>query len=65
MRKFLALILIAILLISAIGCMKKSQTQVKQLEDNMEVPENDITIPEETLSTDIDASEEPDFGSVI
>lgn len=54
-----------VLIVSSFGCMKKSQPQVNQLEDNMEVPENDITIPEETLSNDISSSEEPDFGSVI
>ncbi|MEK6968448.1 MAG: hypothetical protein AABX51_07520 [Nanoarchaeota archaeon] len=65
MKKLIALILIVVLLFMAVGCQKQSKLEVDPLEDNLEVPENDINIPEETISTELDSTQEPDFGSVI
>ena len=64
--KILTIVAIMILLISLFGCSKPVQNMpvTESIDENLTVSTDHVTIPDETITSELDDSSEPDFGSV-
>ncbi len=63
--KLITLFFIIMLLASLYGCSQKTIPTTQAIDQDLEVPENDLALPDQTLTNELTISDEPAFSSVI